>query len=322
MGPRLRAIFRLEAGLNIHNGTLAQGGRIFGRQAWAGLRHSLGTITFGRHTSPMDDLGEEIGDAFWGGYNGSLLFLQGFTGGKLDLSKAGPSFPTNSLVNWGGGDGVFLVDQAFGLRVDHSVKVTVPLWNLFTVTGLYGFGERLGSRTHGRQAGLSLRYVRGPLQLGAGYHQITGLRGMVSFDSEGAATFIPDSGTFTQRGAGLAASYGFGSIHLHGNLQKSWLQAFPVLDYGLSGRYQFHRRWELTLGVVQKEVKDFELDAFQYAGAVKYLIGKRISTYLSYARISNSGGDQQGANYIPTYALTARPGAATDSVMSGLRYDF
>src|SRR5512141_1736497 len=37
LGGGLNAIFTLESGFNIDTGTSGQGGRLFGRQAWAGL---------------------------------------------------------------------------------------------------------------------------------------------------------------------------------------------------------------------------------------------------------------------------------------------
>ena len=49
LGGGLKAIFVLENGFNSGNGTLGQGGAIFGRQAYVGLSQSqYGTVTFGR----------------------------------------------------------------------------------------------------------------------------------------------------------------------------------------------------------------------------------------------------------------------------------
>jgi predicted porin len=48
LGGGLKAIFTLENGFNIDSGTLAQGGRLFGRQAWAGLSGNWGDVVAGR----------------------------------------------------------------------------------------------------------------------------------------------------------------------------------------------------------------------------------------------------------------------------------
>ena len=49
LGDGLAAVFQLEQGINADDGTLGQGGRAFGRQAFVGLSHTkYGTLTFGR----------------------------------------------------------------------------------------------------------------------------------------------------------------------------------------------------------------------------------------------------------------------------------
>lgn len=48
LGGGLNAIFDLEAGFNIDTGTSGQGGRLFGRQAYAGLQGGWGAVVAGR----------------------------------------------------------------------------------------------------------------------------------------------------------------------------------------------------------------------------------------------------------------------------------
>jgi len=48
LGNGLSAIFTLENGLNPDAGTASQGGRLFGRQAWVGLKGSWGSVQVGR----------------------------------------------------------------------------------------------------------------------------------------------------------------------------------------------------------------------------------------------------------------------------------
>ncbi|MCO8576405.1 porin [Burkholderia multivorans] len=59
LGGGLKAIFTLENGFGINNGTLKQNGREFGRQAFVGLAHSgFGSLTLGRqYDSVVDFLG-------------------------------------------------------------------------------------------------------------------------------------------------------------------------------------------------------------------------------------------------------------------------
>ena len=51
LGGGLNAIFTLEGGYDIDRGTLGQGGRLFGRQAWAGLSGGWGSVVAGRLAS-------------------------------------------------------------------------------------------------------------------------------------------------------------------------------------------------------------------------------------------------------------------------------
>ena len=51
LGAGLKAVFTLESGFGVDNGSLLQGGRFFGRQAFVGFSNDWGTLTLGRHWS-------------------------------------------------------------------------------------------------------------------------------------------------------------------------------------------------------------------------------------------------------------------------------
>ncbi|WP_338759604.1 porin [Massilia sp. METH4] len=48
LGGGLSAVFALEAGIAPDSGTMGQGNRLFGRQAWVGLKGKWGTVSMGR----------------------------------------------------------------------------------------------------------------------------------------------------------------------------------------------------------------------------------------------------------------------------------
>ena len=56
LGGGLKAIFVLENGYSINNGTLGQGGRLFGRKAYVGLSTPYGDVTLGRQYNLLYDL--------------------------------------------------------------------------------------------------------------------------------------------------------------------------------------------------------------------------------------------------------------------------
>jgi predicted porin len=51
LGGGLQALFVLEGGVNVDTGTSGQGNRLFGRQAYVGLKGGFGTVTLGRQTN-------------------------------------------------------------------------------------------------------------------------------------------------------------------------------------------------------------------------------------------------------------------------------
>ena len=51
LGGGLQAIFALETGISVDTGTVGQGNRLFGRQAYVGLKNAYGTLTLGRQVN-------------------------------------------------------------------------------------------------------------------------------------------------------------------------------------------------------------------------------------------------------------------------------
>ena len=77
LGNGLSAVFVLETGFNVDDGALGQGGLLFGRQSFVGLRTSWGTFSFGRQYDLLyagSPLPLDIGALLLGG-------LAGATGG-------------------------------------------------------------------------------------------------------------------------------------------------------------------------------------------------------------------------------------------------
>lgn len=122
-----RAIFVLESGMNLDDGTSGQGGLLFGRQAFVGLSGPAGELTVGRHYSPQ----------FF------ALVTHGLGGGMA----------------WGNASNYF-TDTSI-LRVSNSVSYLSPSLNGLRVRALYGAGEQLASP--GDIASTSLQYEQGPL---------------------------------------------------------------------------------------------------------------------------------------------------------------
>jgi len=143
LGNGLKAIFTLESGFDLDTGMSAQGGRLFGRQAYAGLQGDFGAVTLGRQQTALYDL--------FGAY---------------DPMGANPRY---SLA---------AVDSAFNGRADNAIKYTGKFGGL-TAIGFYSFGrdnngEVPGAPKVARNYGLGFAYAAGNLSIGTAYDQYQG----------------------------------------------------------------------------------------------------------------------------------------------------
>lgn len=80
LGNGLKAVFTLESGFGSDNGSLQQGGRAFGRQAFVGLAGGWGTVSLGRQYSML----------FPGAANTDIFLAQIYGAGAFDTYLAGP----------------------------------------------------------------------------------------------------------------------------------------------------------------------------------------------------------------------------------------
>ncbi|MFM0172450.1 porin [Paraburkholderia sediminicola] len=271
LGGGLKALFVLESGFNSGNGTLGQGGALFGRQAYVGLsKDGIGSLTFGRQYS----------------------FSTDYLGGNY--STGGQTVAGNYAYH------INDVDQLTSSRINNAVKFSSANFAGLTFGAMYGFsnqaGAFAGSPTVGTTAGSSraysfgVNYANGPFGVGAAYTDIrfpgqatpafstamanvtTGtVRDLRTFGvggrySIGAATlwalytntrFEPLTGgstTFAAYEAGakyaftpaLTAGAGYTYMHLSNANTGHWNQADLSVDYALSKRTDVY-----ALGIYQ-----------------------------------------------------------------------
>lgn len=132
----LRAVYQLEAGFFANKGTLAQGGRFFGRQAYAGVESDTwGRLTAGRQYSPM--------------YNSVIAY---------DAFEQGYGSPTtDGNVSTG------------GTRFDSSIIYATPKFAGLSATAMLALGGETGRSSDA--AALAVNYENGPLGLTAAYQR-------------------------------------------------------------------------------------------------------------------------------------------------------
>jgi predicted porin len=136
LGGGLSASFALENGYDISNGTMAQGGLLFGRQAWVGLNSSFGSLKFGRQYTPM----------------------------HIALDTIDP-FATGITADGSGIEGLF---RPHGVRMNNTLNYSLTAGGISGQLA-YGLGEVAGSNSIGRHIGAGLGYANGPINVQFAY---------------------------------------------------------------------------------------------------------------------------------------------------------
>ncbi|TFE42272.1 porin [Paraburkholderia dipogonis] len=151
LGGGLKAIFDLESGINLQDGSASDSQRLFNRNAYVGLSGQYGTLTLGRQKTPLFDL---LGDTY-------------------DPLTVGNYFENSWLPGALGA----------GLYADNAVKYTGTYKGL-TMAAMYSFGTNSestgaggfsgqvpGHLGAGTMYGFTLSYVAGPLSVAGGVQQ-------------------------------------------------------------------------------------------------------------------------------------------------------
>jgi predicted porin len=175
LGGGLSAIFQLENGFSINNGSALPNGQIFGRQAYVGLdSNQFGAVTLGRqYDSVVDYVAPLSAAGSWGG----TLFAHPFDADNINET----------------------------IRINNSVKYTSANYSGFEFGGLYGFSNQAGAFADNRAWSVGTRYANGPLSVAASYMDIDG----ASSNTTGAVVASPYLSA-EQRVAAVGANYTIG----------------------------------------------------------------------------------------------------------------
>jgi GBP family porin len=178
LGGGLKAIFTLENGFGINNGTFKQGGREFGRQAFVGLASDqFGAVTLGRQYDSMVD------------FVGPLAL----TGTQYGGTQFAHPFDNDNLNN--------------SFRVSNSIKYTSTNYAGFKFGGLYGFSNQAGGFSNNRAYSAGGSYSWNGLNVGAAFLQLN------NAGTGNAGGAVSDDFTFgakRQQTWGAGANYTFG----------------------------------------------------------------------------------------------------------------
>lgn len=261
LGGGLSAIFTLETGFNIDDGTLGQGvaasattpaiNRLFGRQAFVGLSGGFGAVKFGRQYAPIRMAVESV-DPFGLGLAGNAA----------------------NVLN------------VHGERTDNTINYTTPNFSGFTGQLAYSLGEVAGDNSAGRHVGLSVGYTNGPINVVLAHHDQNLLTG-------GTATAFPATPNGDVKTTMLGGTYDFKVAKLHAAYSRSKGETAAGVtnvdrDDAMIGVSAPVGPGTILASYIQRSDDiGANRDANQLALGYLYNLSKRTNLYTSYARTRN-----------------------------------
>jgi predicted porin len=199
LGGGLNAIFALEAGFNIDSGTSGQGGRLFGRQAYAGVSGGWGSVVAGR--------------------------LATFSSGTGDFDMIGRVDPFLTGFGLAGAQNTLISMNA--LRVDNTVAYVSPTFAGFKAGVGYSTridgAETAPSGTNTKATIFGANWASGPFFAAITYDIVNGSN----------ATSLPD-----QKHLQIGGTWDIASFRLHAAWADQTNIAFlPTPSTGGSGSF-------------------------------------------------------------------------------------
>lgn len=151
LGGGLKAIFDLESGINLQDGSFADSGRLFNRNAYVGLDSQYGTLTLGRQKTPLFDQLSNTYDPLTVGNYLENAWLPVALGAGLYADNA---------VKYNGTFGGFNLEAMYSFGTNYES------------TGADGFSGNIpGHLGAGNAYGFTASYTAGPISVMAGVQQ-------------------------------------------------------------------------------------------------------------------------------------------------------
>ena len=304
LGGNLNAIFALEAGFTIDNGLSGQQGRLFGRQAWAGVDGGIGTLVAGRIAS------------FSSGTGAFDMF------GAVD--PFGTSWITAGLQS--------TMSAANAMRLDNSIMYRTPKFGGFQLGAGYSFAangqaptnELGGTGNNNRVMFTGANFAAGPFYAVVTYDVIKFANAITSEDQK----MLQVGGTFdlkflklhgayakednvrptTSLPAGSFVQAAAGALFGTGHDADAWMVGLsaPLGAFTFMASYQ-ERDADAVAGGVESDGK-------VYAIGGKYDLSRRTNLYLVFA---DTKGEKSISESVP-----AADAANRKTVMLGVNHRF
>lgn len=291
LGGGLRAIFQIESGLNVDDGSFGQGA-FWGRQAFVGVASPYGQLTLGRQYGSIYTLSSDFSEFSNGPIGASTAVIGGF--GSYEPVRGSAATATGN-----GGPA----------RNNNSIKYESPSFSGFKAGALVGLGEVTGGTNQTRVADVYGRYTAGPLDV------------MVSLQDDKSAAAALDVRTIS-----AAAAYQFGDFHVTGGLVSvDDRNATTNVDgdgYWVGGNWRTGANLFKAQYVVSK-LKQGDGKAQAFGVGYQYDLSKRTALYSSLTQFKNEGTGtaNRWATSLPA-GLTSASDRDITELVAGVRHTF
>ena len=288
LGGGLRALFNIESGINLDDGTNGQNA-FWGRQAFVGLGSSYGTLTLGRQYSSLYAASGDFSAFSNGSYGPSTAVLGGFGGYE-------PVRGSTASATGNGGPA----------RVNNSIKYDSPSFSGFRVGALWGLGEVAGGTGDTRVIDVYGRYTAGPFDA------------IVSLVDDRAEATDADRRTIT-----LGGAYSFGAFRVLGGYMDFNDRSDANADgkgYWIGGDYRFGQNLVRAQYVVNKP-DGSEVDTQAFGVGFQHDLSKRTALYTSLTQFRNDDGVGRWHGGVPADLISGDDNDITEFVV-GVRHSF
>lgn len=296
LGGGLKANFVLENGFAPDNGTIAQGGRLFGRQAMVGLSGAWGAVNFGRQYTML----------FWSLLDSDILGPNIY--GSPSIDSYIPNARADNAIGYRGTFNGLTIGATYSLGRDTVNAGPSP-------AGTNCAGESATDRKACREWSAMLKYDTANWGVAAAHDRINGgpgaFAGLTSSNLSDSRTTLNGYVKFG------AAKLGAGVIR-----RDNEASATPKSDlFFIGGAYAFTPAMVIDAEVLKLNVKNSSNEALLVAVRGMYHFSKRTAGYLTVGNISNDGtlnlsvsGGAAGSN--------PAAGESQTGVMIGVRHAF
>lgn len=272
LGGGLSATVVIEGGLNHDTGAAAQGGLVYGRQAFVSLAGGFGSVTLGRQYTALDTV--------WGAYDAQ-------------------EYGNTSAMNYAWAKGA-VGDVG---RVDNMIQYSMPAMGGLTATVQFAPGEdKNPTKDAGSYLGLMAGYSAGKFAAHIGYESIA-----TKTAAAGAVAAVDKTANSTI----IAASYDLGAAKLFGGYQMATAEAGKKdtgYQLGVSipaGSAKVHLGYASETAAADGKA---DAKASAFGGHVRYPLSKRTSVYAGFVRGTSDSSVAAGTASVETVNTTYNAG--------------